>query len=296
MSEKKQKRQRNTSRTIILSLLMIVIAGTTVVFAWFSLTNQAQVSSLSIKAGTSGGLLIGSKANDVVYDSVDLKTIDAKGESFCVKPITTNNGSDFYLPVYGESGYVEGVSNTVADLDKISNKTEGNGGYMLSYTVYLLAESKNNIGKVGIRLASEEADIDHDGTFVRAKDTKKSGAHAAMRMSFSANGTTTVYEPNDNVNVTGASDTQYKVGNWSNLATLKQTSDKNGLFSKTALKPGNKAVYDSKTSAELFEIDVNKVTPVTINIWLEGADKDCVNEIMANDMVCNIQFICLDLD
>lgn len=297
--QKSKKKTKNTAkkiRTIAFCLMTLVVTGTTVVLAWFSLTNQAQVSSLSIQAGTSAGLKIGNTADDVTHESINLKTTDAQNKSFCVKPVTSDNGVDFYLPVYNEAGIVSSISHTAASLSDISNKTEANGGYMISYTVYLLAESKTMTGNVGIRLASEDADSDHAGTYVTPKSGNTTGAEASIRMSFTANNTTTVYEPNANVSVTGASDSQYKAGNWSQLKTVKQTSAKSGLFAPEKALPGASVTYNSLTSDELFKIKVNEVTPVKINIWLEGADKDCINNIMTNDMVCNIQFICLELE
>lgn len=301
MEKEVKKNRKNNSvnkklKTALLVIFGLAATGSTIVMAWFSLTNQAQVSSLSIKAGTSGGLLIGTSANDVTHDSVSLSTTDANGNSYCVKPITSDNGADFYLPVYSEEGVVTSVSAQKARIADISNKTEANSGYMLTYTVYLLAQSKNLSGDVGIRLASEEADKDHDGTYVKAKTNADNGAQASMRMSFTANGTTTVYEPNANMNVTGSSDTQYKKTSWTNLKTLKQTAADSGLFYDRPSLPGANATYTEKSSPELFKIQVNKVTPVTINIWLEGSDKDCINDVMADNMLCNIQFICTDLE
>ena len=74
-----------------------------------------------------------------------------------------------------------------------------------------------------------------------------------------------------------------------NLTTLKQ--GQNYLF----MNSGNTA-YDQKVSGEIFKMNTNTPVKVTMTIWIEGADKDCINEIAGDVLKSRIQFICTDLD
>ncbi len=53
--------------------------------------------------------------------------------------------------------------------------------------------------------------------------------------------------------------------------------------------------YDKITSDELFRIPVNTAVPVTMTVWLEGADPDCINAIMGNLINAQIRFISTDM-
>lgn len=292
------KPRKSTARRLrsvfVVAFILLAVTGTTV-YAWFTVTNQAQVSSLTLQAGTSGGLKIGKSANDCKHTSIELVTTSNK-VNYCVRPITSVDGVKFFKPVYAANGVVSGVEDTSSDVATISNKSEADGGYMLSYTVYLLAEAKNLKGNVGIRLASDKVDANSKGTYVQAGDNDSTGAHMAIRMSFTANDTTSVYEPNANSSVKGADTDQYSQSAWGQLKTIKQTSDSSGLFAKEKALPNAVVSYKETTSPELFKIKANTVTPVKINIWLEGADKDCVNDIIAENLKANIQFVCTELE
>ena len=294
MNNEKSQISRKRIKTAVISVCAsIVLLGTTT-FAWFTLTNQARVSQLTLKAGTAGGLLIGSSASTLSTEPLDLVSKDGN-DSYCVRPITTVDGTTFYKPIYGTEGEVTSVESSAATISEISNKTEDDGGYMLTYTFYLKAESNSISEPVGIRLASNQAVASGEVTSIKQASSTTAGAETAMRMSFTVGNTTTVYEPNADSSVSTKA-TQVQKSGWTSLKTIKQTSADTGLFAATATTPGTSVTYSSTTSPELFKIPINTATKVTLNIWLEGADEDCVNEIIADDLLANIVFVCTDLD
>ena len=297
--ENKTKKDLNNSmprkkiRVAIASACASIILLGTTTFAWFTLTNQAKVSEIKIKAGTESGLLIGHTKDSLGMEPLELEYQD-DGESYCIRPITSVDGTTFYAPIYSNQGIVTDVEKKALDVNEISNKTESNNGYMLTYKFYLKAESNSLTKPVGIRLASVQASEQGGGTKVNHIENVV-GAQAAVRMSFTANGTTTIYEPNADVIVVTRDEQVEKTG-WSKVNTIKQTADDSGLFAKELSLPYEKVSYDSTVSPELFKIPVNTATEVTLHIWLEGADMDCVNEIAADELISNITFICTELD
>lgn len=278
---------------IVSACASIILLGTTT-FAWFTLTNQARVNEIKLKAGTESGLLIGHTPDSLGMEPIDFK-YQENGVSYCIRPITSVDGNKFYAPIYGTQGVVTDVEKTPLDINEICNKTEEDEGYMLTYKFYLKAESNSITYPVGIRLASIQAVEEGEGTKVKQTTDTQSGAEAAVRMSFSANGTTTIYEPNSDKIVTSR-DEQVEMNGWSSVKTIKQTSSESGLFAENTELPYKKAEYTSTVSPELFKIPINTATEVTLHIWLEGADKDCVNEIAADELLSNITFICTDLN
>ena len=294
----KEKNNRQIPRkkiriAIISACASIILLGTTT-FAWFTLTNQAKVYDIKLKAGTESGLLIGHSEDTLGMEPIEFVCED-DGVSYCIRPITTVDGTTFHAPIYGSKGIVVDVEDSPLVIDDIANKVEGKEGYMLTYTFYLKAESNSITEPVGIRLASAQAAESGEGTKVLRTDDAQIGAEAAVRMSFTANGTTTIYEPNAD-KVVKSRDVQAEMEGWSRVKTIKQTGDAMGMFAEETAVPYANVEYDSSVSPELFKIPINTATKVTLNIWLEGADEDCVNDIAADELISNITFICTELN
>ncbi|MBQ3544518.1 MAG: hypothetical protein IJA34_05985 [Lachnospiraceae bacterium] len=60
--------------------------------------------------------------------------------------------------------------------------------------------------------------------------------------------------------------------------------------------PKNGSTYTDYVSEELFRIPTNQAVEVTMYIWLEGADKECVNKIVGNAINAQIRFISEDMN
>ncbi|WP_167954747.1 hypothetical protein [Anaerosporobacter faecicola] len=274
----KNKNTSSVKTRLLYSLAMLAVSAvvlTTASYAWFSISNQPKVEDITLTAGTFGGLTISKTNTGTFGNTVNLST--DIGNNTVLRPITTPNGKDFYKPVYGTSGKVTGVENSkVSDLTTISNKTQADGGYIASSTFYLKATGGSR-SSVKVQLAA--------GTKVANKDSGQA-AYAARIAFVLDNGTCVVFEPNADGSATGASTDQYAMA--SSLTTIKQST--NGKFKATS-----GATYSSDVSADLFEIPVDTATKVTVYIWIEGSDKDCVNEIASKVLTTSLQFTSTDL-
>lgn len=278
VKSKKQRIIATVAATVCSAALL-----TTATYAWFSLTNSAKVNQLTLKAGTTGSLLISNSATEGFSDAISL-TLD---EECCLRPLSTLDGTSFHKPVYGTDGVVESVeviAVTNTELDEMINETEDNGGWLIKKTFYLKATTKSELTEVGIKLlAPKNTD---SGTAID-NATGTNGAEA-IRVSFTYNGTTKILEPNADATFTEAT-TQASLAGWSDVSTIKQ--GKNHLFSID-----NGSTYTDYVSEELFRIPTNQAVEVTMYIWLEGADKECVNKIVGNTINAEFRFISEDMN
>ncbi|MBQ3544517.1 MAG: hypothetical protein IJA34_05980 [Lachnospiraceae bacterium] len=147
--QKRNKRQRIMA-TVVASISSVALL-TTATYAWFSLTNAAQVNQLTLKAGTTGSLLISNSATDGFSEAIDLEL----PSDCCLRPLSTLNGTSFHKPIYGTDGVVESVNTTAitnTEMDKMVNKSEANGGWIIKKTFYLKANTKSELTQVGIKL------------------------------------------------------------------------------------------------------------------------------------------------
>ena len=95
-----------------------------------------------------------------------------------------------------------------------------------------------------------------------------------------------VFEPNADGSASGASNDQYAMSGFDTLTTVKQD-----VAGKFAINNS----YTSDYSEDLFEIPVDRAIKINVYIWIEGADKDCVNEIASKVLTTALQFTSTDL-
>ena len=280
----KKKTKKNKFFQTIMVVVMGVFFLTTATYAWFSLTNAPKVNNLVLKAGTAGNLLISNSKTTGFSDTISL---ELDGEC-CLRPLTTVNGKTFYRPVYSASGMVESIAATpVSDTELASmvNKVETKGGWIIKKTFYLKAMVKD-LSTVDVRLMAP-IQTRESGTTITNVNSDSHGAEA-VRVSFTYDNTTVVFEPNADVVTAAANASQVSLAGWNNMSVIKQGA--NYKFSTD-----NGRTYTSDVSDIIFEIPTNKPIEVTMYIWLEGADRDCVNEIMGNSINVELRFISEDI-
>lgn len=275
--------------TVVASISSVALL-TTATYAWFSLTNAAQVNQLTLKAGTTGSLLISNSATDGFSEAIDLTL----PENCCLRPLSTTDGTSFHKPIYGTDGVVESVNTTAitaGDLENMINDSEANGGWLIKKTFYLKANTKSELTEVGIKLLAPKNT--ESGTTIDNASADTYGAEA-IRISFTCtdvdnNTVTKILEPNADETFEKAA-TQASLRGWSDVDTIKQS----GTDYKFSNNDGTS--YTDYVSEELFRIPTNEAVAVTMYIWLEGADKECVNEIVGNAINAQIRFISEDMN
>lgn len=272
MSKEKKISEKIKKTILVTGLCACFSVGA---FAWFSISNKAQVDSLAISVGTEGNLLI---ANDTgtAPDTfgTDISITETENSACILNPVTTKDGLDFYSPVY--------TGGKVTNVSKITDTTELKTKYIFEKTFYLKVDNqgRGNASEYKVYLLSSNGS---NGTYIKDKDAIPSGDTAAnaIRISFTYDTTTKIYEPNtDKHNV----DTNKAVDNisdalYAGYTTLKQTSA--GVFKDSS--NGNDSDY-------LFTIPADTNCKVTMRVWLEGRDEDCVDSIKLDDLSGQIGF------
>lgn len=262
---------KNKTKKKIIFTLILTFAISMAAYGWFSINNRADVNNLAISAGTEGNLLIADKVGNgpgTYGNKIDISS----GQDVVLNPVTTIEGREFYSPVYsGED---------VVSVKKITNNDELTNGYIFEKQFYLKVENegRGSNGNYYIYLVANSGD---NGTFVKdVGNTTGDTAANSIRVSFTIDNKTVVYEPNyDGNNISNEMAGDRVSGTYNSYDTEKQ--NRQGIF--TSANNGNDSNY-------LFDIEADKDKLVTMRIWIEGKDKDCANSIELDDLSAQFQF------
>lgn len=265
--ENKQRRKRNKKdiRNAFVMLCVTIAMMSTATFAWFTMTDSPTVQGLKMTAAATGGLELSTDKND--WNSVI--TVDSDTKSLSPVSTFTNTKIDFGTPVY--------ANGSVGSITKITDDTELKKSVAV-YTYYIRASLETG-GSVDVGLLG--GDGSSTGTYIirDIANSAKEGAANAIRVGFLVDSTDWfIYEPQSDQH---ASSSSHKAGNTyaGQESTVQQGV--NGKF----VKGGS----GEKTN-KLFTLSDGNAHTVTMYVWLEGTDDDCVNEIQTDSLKGQIQF------
>ena len=303
-NEKKKKKivkKAKKVRGIVMMTLLCVLMMSAATYAWFTLSNTAKIANLTMTVGEATGLQIakdvgtgenhtaGTYGGVLTFgDSEDGRLYKITGK---LLPATTEDGITFKKPVYNEDGLISKVEATQNNDILKNNSADDAEGYYYETTFYLKALGSNPVYvqlKEGTNLPENgifDASKGSTGTYVLGANgkTKKSEYYGsqAIRISLTA-GTnpdpikTIIYEPNSNVSGTDGTSAEKVSGLTINRATSTSKQLDTGSWD------GNQT--------ETLKISNTDGTLVTMRIWIEGEDPDCVNEISLNEIVAQLVF------
>lgn len=309
MKKQKTKKWRDVKNALVMVVVMAAMMSTAT-YAWFTFTNSATVTGMQMAAGGASGLKV-SLDNQTWHDAVDLReALDAEGNQkyglttisqATVDPSTGDNtlgtvgkfASTFYKPVYtgtGNEATVTGVQ--MLDAQNVDQ-------YVAVYEYYIKAEAADQ--QVALQFAAcpnqyDEEDfgvLDNgtlwkDGSFVcEMVDEVPNYAKYAIRIGIKVDEEMYIWEPNsdgDNAGTGAATDES----TYSNGYKASVSSNGNGLIASVDGETTDPAV-NTAVSPALFTVGTEGKL-VTMYVWLEGTDPDCVNEIKAEKMAAQVQF------
>lgn len=292
----KEKKKKITRLVTVICLL--VLALSTATYAWFEHGNRLKVTNLSLLAGGTGVLQI---ADDLgngpgeYGEELDLSTaVGYEGmESMLLNPVTTQDGTMFYSPVY--------TGNTVVDVKQITDEEELHTTYVYEKTFYLKASPnpKADEGsivvtegkKYDIFLVGPATNLEHKGTHVyQSPDAQGSTVEGdtavnAIRISFELeDGTVVIYEPNADISNRDNNRAEDRVKDeYGNYITVRQAKD--GTFIDSE---------NGDDSPILFQLEENVDVKVTMRVWIEGTDLDCTNSIALDKITALFEFMSAD--
>ncbi len=181
MEENKKKTQKNLLKTSILLSMMALVALTAVTVAWFSIADNARVRTMSLELITGVDLRMDLDPHETIeeyvktltFEDISQRILEEKGfsmEEVPLEPVTT---SDYERFTYENGTVVEPTS-----------------GAYLEFTLHFMGEKD-----MLVHLTEENSSEDEvDGTAVNSKNLE---LPQAMRIAFTADGKTTVYDPGE---------------------------------------------------------------------------------------------------
>lgn len=294
-NEKKAKRlvkKAKKIRGIVMMSLLCVLMLSAATYAWFTLSNTAKISNLTMTVGDVTGLQIaedhaGNEPEESAWKSV------IEGGTFKGKllPATTDDGIQMLAPEYNDDGAVK--STTATDQKITTASDDDDEGYWIEKTFWLRARGADG-GTTNIKLADakgigtngvwvEANSSNYNGTYVLSKDVEPSAIlpGAAVRISFQKEDTATVYEPNSDYN---------------KAATQVATDSRNStaIIASTVTQTMAGVCSIAEGTDNILTLQNNTPTKITMRIWLEGGDKQCGNEIAAKNIVTQIKFVTVE--
>ncbi len=179
MEENKKKTQKTLLKTSILLSMMALVALTAVTVAWFSIADNARVRTMSLELITGVDLRMDLDPHETIeeyvktltFEDISQRILEEKGfsmEEVPLEPVTT---SDYKRFTYENGAVVEPAS-----------------GAYLEFTLHFMGEKD-----MLVHLTEENSSADEaDGTAVNSKNPE---LPQAMRIAFTVDGKTTVYDP-----------------------------------------------------------------------------------------------------
>lgn len=275
----RKKRSARTAQQIKLAVIMIMVSVLVLsasTFAWYQLSNTARITNMEFTAETMGSLKISASDSGPYSDTLDLSEDDTSNKTLL--PCTTADGTNFYSPKYSLNG------TEVESVTKIEGDTKLTK-YVYKKVFYLKAEGESGRNldlKLDPGKIVGETQI-KSGTLFRAKAEENNNAVNAVRISFefeNSNGNIVkIYEPNTD-----------KHNNEESVHLAKYNSAEYGPEKYSAIKQNYAGDFVTDTDTTLCRITEGTAQKVTMYVWFEGMDDDCVSEIALTQIAGQIQF------
>lgn len=242
-------KKEHSSREVLLTsilLILVALAGiTAATVAWFTIADHARVQTMGLQLFTDANLRFDLDSHatfdeyvkTLSFEEIAARVQQEKGydmQQTPLEPVTTGNYTDFSYEkgqgVSADSGaYIEFTLHFMATEDM---------------TVYLNPENSEGGEKDGTAIESDnEALID------------------SMRISFTANDQTWVYDPD--------------------MGDVRTQQGQAVLYGLGNTRSQNSAMFFLQKETDL---------PVVVHIWMEGTDPACTNEAGSSDYQIRMRF------
>lgn len=239
---------REKLATTVVLVLFAVAAIAAATFAWFSISDHARARSMIIEANAGNSLRFDLDAHESFEDYVKTLGFDQIASrmqqesgfdvaSGTLEPVTTSDGQTFTF----EDG---------------SAASRESGAY-LEFTLNFMS-----VKDCAVHLTSANGDSGEGGTRF---ESNVDGMVLALRMSFSADDRTWIYDPN-----------------------LGDASTTEGAVTRFGLPSADSMQTDEANTLFDLQEEVNK--PVVCRIWLEGTDPNCTNMLKGGQYSIYMRF------
>lgn len=245
MQEEEKQDLRHRLATTLLLVLFALVAIAMATFAWFSIADHAKARSFALTANAGNALRFDLDAHDdfnqyvstLGFDQISARISAENGvdiDTSKLQPVTTSDGQSFT--------YEDGSA------------AQAQTGAFLELTLHFISHED-----VVVRLTGEAGSNGEAGT---AFTSNVQGLPEAMRMSFTCDGRTWVYNPN-----------------------MGATASGSGQMATFGIVPGG-----SSEAANMFSLVADTDKPTIVRIWLEGTDPNCTNMVKGADYSVSMRF------
>lgn len=257
MKEKKEVRREEPSGkqmvlTSVVFVLLALVCVTAATVAWFSIADRTKVKNMSMEITTGANLrfdldkhaTFDEYVKTLTFEQIAERIRQEKGfhmKEVPLEPVTTADYQSFTL----ENGKV----------------VENREGKYLEFTLHFMA-----LEDMIVHLSSENSVEGADGTKISSSVGQ---LPEAMRISFTVDGKTRVYDP-------GMGDTGTNAGNTRIF----------GLPSAGSMR------YNENN--ELFSLKKEKNKEVLVHVWLEGTDEACTDVLQEAEYSIQLRFVGTD--
>lgn len=248
----KEPREKQLVLTTVVLILLALVCVTAATVAWFSIADRTKVKSMNMEITTGANLRFDldkhadfeEYVKTLTFEQIAARIQQEKGfdmKEVPLEPVTTSDYQSFTL----ENGEV----------------VESREGKYLEFTLHFMAQQD-----MVVHLSSDNSYSGGDGTKISSSVAQ---LPEAMRISFTVDGKTLVYDP-------GAGDTGRNIGN-------------TRIF---GLPSAGRMRYDNYN--ELFTLKQNEDKEVLVHVWLEGTDEACTNALQEADYAIQLRFVGTD--
>ena len=282
------KRARSL-RNVVMMVLICALMLSAATYAWFTLSKNAKVADLTMQVGEETSLMIapdtdktGNAGKAGTYGSTLSFGEGSDGDyyiEFALQPATMKDDGKIYKPTYSDDGNtVTGVGTTTDANIMTDASTSDTGAFYCYKTTFFLKTAGNKEVKIQLKapdktMTAYAAPENGVGTYLINKTPDDMGA-GAIRIKLSDGTNSIVYEP--------LSDYSLPSG------TYESAEDKSGV---TPIATTNVQKADGTFEKQEKTLTVQTTdTRITMEVWLEGTDSCCVNQIMADQIMGQLVF------
>lgn len=278
-----------TTKKLFVSIAVLVLAialAATTTFAWFTVNKKVTVGNVDVNVTTEAdGLYISADGTEFA------ETVNIEGIVAELDAITTADGKSFT----DEKGTVVAAYNADA-ADAKANK-------YVEFKLYFRSSTAHTVKFTGCAVTSEDpaptvsapkawdalTESDYGATLAKG-DTLATRAANAARVSFTSGDTTKVWNPNSTSEFNANSAAR-------NLAQDYKAQLLGQNLPTDIAKPAtdDKAITTlDNTDAITLALDANGVYyvgEITVRLWIDGQDADCLNTILSDNVRLALAFM-----
>lgn len=252
------KNCKSSKKQVVMSCVSFLLATMVLfssVYCWLFLQQAKTLGTFSINAGNGLRLNYNNNNSSVVQITDNMNFL----------PVSSINGENLYFPSDGSFFTKSTIKEKTKEITYRSATAGDKNIFFLQFDFALTSYTEGT-----------EVYIDDTDTYIKVKQS--SAPLSAMRVAFLYdNGkNTVVMNPTTKERTTDAVDL-VNFGTGECLETKKQIS-----------RPFS--YYTAANGQSLFTLSEGETQTMSVVVWLEGTDKDCVNKIIGSELDINIKF------